>query len=202
MRVPGVKSARVTGDAAPSEIHIVASHERSPKQLVRDVQSLASAGFGMPIDHRIVSIVQLEDDPDPIRIVSTENGRSSHRPELERVIFASKAGRAWIKVIMKWPDGSTTEGVSTAEGPREARSRAAVDAVLRAVQPFVEKKNAKIDIPHVLLHQIGIQESVVVQGSYTDTGGSMPIVGSAVVHDDISTASVHALLHALNRKLS
>ena len=202
MRVPGIKSVRVTGDDTPSEIHIVATHERSPKQLVRDVQSLASAGFGMPIDHRIVSVVQLEDQLDPIRIVSSENGRSSHRPELERVIFASKAGRAWIKVIIKWPDGTMTEGVSTAEGPRQARARSAVDAVLRAVRPFVDKKQASITIPYVILNQVGPEESVVVQGSYIENGTQMPVVGSAVVHDDISTASVHAVLHALNRKLS
>ncbi|HEV3471731.1 MAG TPA: hypothetical protein VG408_00800, partial [Actinomycetota bacterium] len=60
-RIPGVQAATVMGAEAPSEIHIVASSARSPKQLVRDIQSLASAGFGFSIDHRIVSIVRLEE---------------------------------------------------------------------------------------------------------------------------------------------
>ncbi len=74
-KIPGVRSARVVGDNRPEEIHIVSTGERSPKQMVRDVQSLASAGFGLAIDHRIVSIVELEeareirlDEPAPARV--------------------------------------------------------------------------------------------------------------------------------------
>ncbi len=74
-KIPGVRSVRVVGQQHPEEIHIVSSGERSPKQMVRDVQSLASAGFGLAIDHRIVSIVQLDeareirlDEPDPARV--------------------------------------------------------------------------------------------------------------------------------------
>ena len=68
VKVPGVRSARVIGaNGAPTEIHIVSTSSRAPKQVVRDVQSLATAGFGIQIDHRIVSIVQLDEplEPDP-----------------------------------------------------------------------------------------------------------------------------------------
>ena len=61
-RIPAVRSARVIGNDQPSEIHIVAGAERPAKQVVRDVQSLSAAAFGMTIDHRIVSVVQLEDE--------------------------------------------------------------------------------------------------------------------------------------------
>jgi hypothetical protein len=60
-KIQGVSSARVVGEDEPSEIHVVASTARPPKQIVRDVQSLANARFGIPIDHRIVSVVQLND---------------------------------------------------------------------------------------------------------------------------------------------
>ena len=197
-RVPGVKSARVRGDGAPSEIHIVATQERSPKQLVRDVQSLASAGFGMPIDHRIVSVVQLEEDP--IRVVT--DPMPAPRPVLERVILASRAGAAWIKVVLDWPDGTTTEGLSTAERTREARARAAVDAVLRAIKPVLDKRHATVEMHQVHIHQVGNQESVLTQGTYSGDGSTIQISGSALVHDDVSTAAVHSALHALNRKLA
>ena len=48
-RVPGVKSARIVGRGSPTEIHIVASHERTPKQLVRDVQ-LATCIFAVVVN--------------------------------------------------------------------------------------------------------------------------------------------------------
>src|SRR5207248_11226560 len=67
-KIPGVTGVRVIGDQAPSEIHIVATPGRPAKQVVRDVQSLAAAGFGMSIDHRIVSVVQLDEAPDILNL--------------------------------------------------------------------------------------------------------------------------------------
>ena len=63
-QVQGVKAASVvTGpDAFPTEIHVLAETGKAPKQVVRDVQSLAMAQFDLDIDHRIVSVVQLDDD--------------------------------------------------------------------------------------------------------------------------------------------
>ena len=62
-RIPSVTAARVV--AAPNgrieEVHVLARRDRSPKQLVRDVQSVALASFGLEIDYRTVSVVQLDD---------------------------------------------------------------------------------------------------------------------------------------------
>jgi len=61
-RIPEVTAARVVVDAAgaPIEVHILATPSKAPKQVVRDVQSVAMATFGVAIDHRVVSVVQLE----------------------------------------------------------------------------------------------------------------------------------------------
>lgn len=194
-RVPGIQSARVKGDASPTEIHIVATKERSPKQLVRDVQSLASAGFDMPIDHRIVSIVQLEDD-------ARTGITTSVRPVLDRVVLVSKAGAAWIKVVLQWPDGQMTEGLSTAERSREDRARAAVNSTLRAIRPKLDERHARVEIRHVLLQTVGSEDTVLVRGTYFADGGEAQVSGAALIHDDVSTAAVHSVLQALNRKLA
>lgn len=57
----GVISARVvTGsDGRPLEIHILASPELHPKQVVRNIESALTAGLGIEIDRRIVSVSQL-----------------------------------------------------------------------------------------------------------------------------------------------
>lgn len=62
-QIQGVRAASVvtTGTGVPSEIHILAATGKAPKQVVRDVQSLAMARFDLDIDHRIVSIVQLDE---------------------------------------------------------------------------------------------------------------------------------------------
>lgn len=193
-RVPGIQSARVMGDSSPTEIHIVATKERSPKQLVRDVQSLASAGFDMPIDHRIVSVVQLEDEGHAPSV--------SARPILDRVVLVSKAGASWIKVVLQWPDGQVTEGLSTAERSREDRARAAVNSTLRAIQPKLDERHARVEIRHVLLQSLGSEDTVLVRGTYFVDGGEAQVSGAALIHDDVSTAAVHSVLQALNRKLA
>jgi hypothetical protein len=62
-RIQGVRAASVItlGDGRPTEIHVLAAPGRAPKQIVRDIQSLAMAQFDLELDHRIVSIVQLDD---------------------------------------------------------------------------------------------------------------------------------------------
>ncbi len=207
-KVAGVRSARVIGaNGAPSEIHIVSTSTRAPKQVVRDVQSLATAGFGMQIDHRIVSIVQLDEplEPDPPPAPeseeASENGRNGHRPVLERVVLASRGESGWVKVALKWPDGQMTEGASAAGASREARARGATTALMQAMKPVLEDHQTAVEVDQVVVQRIGSNDSVVVRAIYYENGASVPVIGSALVHDDVATASVCAMLQALNRKL-
>lgn len=199
-RVPGVRNARVVGVDAPSEIHIVATPDRSPKQVVRDVQSLASAGFGLTIDHRIVSVVQLSDEAEA-EAQAAAAAQDDERPVLESVVLASKGSTGWVKVTLRWPGGETTEGAGATTATREARARGATIALLRALEPALAARGAKLDVEQVLIARIGSGECVLVRGLYGERGTTTPVVGSALIHDDVATAAVHALLHAINRKL-
>src|SRR6478735_7921695 len=66
-RLPDVSAARVVTDdiGRPTEVHILAAGIKHPKQVVRDVQSVALASFGIELDRRIVSVVQLHTDGEP-----------------------------------------------------------------------------------------------------------------------------------------
>ena len=206
-RIPGVRSARVVGDELPTEIHIIASAERTAKQLVRDVQSLAAAGFEMPIDHRIVSVVQLrevtsetptEQSPRPL---PAGEGRAEGRPILERVVQADKGDQGWVKVALQWPDGTITEGVGESGMTRNARARGGAAALLRALQPVLDARGERLDVEHVACQRVGAADTVLVRATYYRSGASAPLVGIALVHDDAAGAAVRALLHALNRRL-
>lgn len=193
-KVAGVRSVSVVGDDAPVEIHIVAEGDRSPKQLVRDVQSLAAAGFGMTIDHRIVSIVQLAEKELEVPV-------RSNRPVLDRVVFANKGAEGWVKVALVWPSGEMSEGAAAAGATRETRARGAALAVKQALDAEAARLGAAIDVEHVSIQQVGTGDAVTVRVGYAEKGTSISLVGSAIVHDDVATASVHALLQAVNRKL-
>jgi hypothetical protein len=208
-RISGIKTARVVGVEEPLEIHVVAGSRRPPKQIVRDVQSLAAARFGLAIDHRIVSVVRLEEDG-PVNGVSPDGRPPSkaggaevaQRPAIERVVLTSGSDTARIDVALRWPSGAITEGRSLAGPSREARARAAVDAALQAIEHHVAPRPASVDVEYVAIERLGDDDSVLLRGTWTENDAGVPVVGAAVIVDDAATAAVRALLHALNRKLS
>jgi hypothetical protein len=61
-RIPEVSAARivVNDEGVPVEVHILAAPTKLAKQVVRDVQSVALAAFGVELDRRTISVVQLE----------------------------------------------------------------------------------------------------------------------------------------------
>src|SRR5262245_35272954 len=60
-RLPDVTAVRLVADpiGRPVEVHVLAHAGKPAKQIVRDVQSVALASFGLEFDRRIVSVVQL-----------------------------------------------------------------------------------------------------------------------------------------------
>lgn len=217
-KIAGVKNARIVGADAPEEIHIVASSARSPKQVVRDVQSLAAAGYGLPIDHRIVSVVQLEEaDPPPppstIKLDApveepaavTAGAPARHedrRPVLERVVLGTRGTAGWVEVGLRWPDGTETDGSGNAGPSRETRARGAANALVKALQPILAERGTELELDQVLIHRMDSADSVFVRATFFDGGAAIPVVGSAIVYDDVASAAVRALLHAVNRKLT
>ncbi|MEE8457812.1 MAG: hypothetical protein V3S28_07155, partial [Acidimicrobiia bacterium] len=59
-RMDSVDAARVVNlGSTITELHVIAATNKPAKQIVRDVQSLAMARFGVAIDHRVISVVQI-----------------------------------------------------------------------------------------------------------------------------------------------
>jgi hypothetical protein len=198
-RVAGVSSARVVGDDVPREIHVVANSERPPKQVVRDVQSLAAARFGISIDHRIVSVVQLDDQIalEPSPQIEEDQGRLV----IDRVVFASKGLSGWVRVGLRWPDGEVTEGAGVAGATRESRARGASLAVQQALDPMLTANDFSLDVDQVLIAQLGVEDTVTVKLMWHEGRRSTALVGSALIVDDVASATVRAFLQAINRKL-
>lgn len=217
-KIAGVKNARIMGTEAPEEIHIVASSTRSPKQVVRDVQSLAAAAYGLPIDHRIVSVVQLEEaepppppstiklDPpvaeEPEPVAAALSTHEERRPVLDRVVLGTRGSTGWVEVGLRWPDGTETDGSGTAGASRETRARGAAKALVKALEPVLRERGVELELDQVLIHRMDSADSVFVRATFFEASNVIPVVGSAIVHDDVASAAVRALLHAVNRKLS
>ena len=89
---------------------------------------------------------------------------------------------------------------SSSGASREARARGAATALQQAIQPTLSA-GCSLEVDHVMIQQVGVSESVIVRAVFSERGQATPLIGSAIIHDDVATASVHALLQAVNRKL-
>lgn len=192
--IAGVRGVRVVGEEQPTEIHVVVGTDRAPKQVARDVQSLAAAGYGLSIDHRIISVVQV--DPPSM------DGSRSPRVLIERIEVSKGIDSEWVKVTLRQTDGRTSEGSCTGGGSRQARGKAAVIAAIRALEPALAPRNARVDLESLVVSRMDPHDIVCVRVEFYQ--GSVPasFMGTAGIEDDISTAAIKALLQALNRKLS
>ena len=194
--VPAVERVRVIGEARPSEIHILATPARPAKEIARDVHSLASTTLNEEMDSRIVSVVQLDDDDE------SRDAKRRARPILDSVVVATKQQEGWVKLRLRCPDGTVTEGSAPAAATREGRAYAATTALLQALEGVLADMGAHVEMENVILYPAGADGLVLIQGIFVDKTQRRQVSGSAFVVDDAATAAARALLDALNRQLT
>lgn len=198
-RLPDVTAARIVPDdlGRPAEIHVLAHTGKHPKQVVRDIQSVALASFGLEIDRRIVSVVQLGPNGSGPGTVGTP-------AQVERIrivgIDTSTVGmRASIHVTLSSGDAEATgfsEGsIAAASRPRLVAS-ATIDA-LRQLEPVAER----LDIAGAELTRVGSADIVVVALVLVEPPLELQLTGSAIVHHALDDAVVRGVLDAVNRRL-
>lgn len=173
------------------ELHVVTTPQRSAKQTVRDVQSLLYAVYGISIDHRVVSVVQV-----------AENGDGFGAPDRLRIaqVQATQQGLE-VQVVVDVTDGDIDhEGTATGPSSAAGRHRAAARATLEALRPalpgggIVELEGATIE--QVMGRRMAISLVHVHGGN-----GQRTLSGTALVTDDESAAIARSVLDALNREL-
>lgn len=219
-RVAGVVRGRVQlADGLPARVYAIATGERPAADIVRDIQSLAIAGFDVSLDPSAVSVVRLKSDEDMSAV--TENGSGSlgeasaaavapaapaekgtpthSRPAIEKVFVVRDGDSGWIRVTLRWPDGERTEGAARATERRPSRARGAADATLMALSARVGDKGLKLEIDGVVERSVAGRPSVLVHVFCEGHGKRLPLMGSAFVRDDVGSATVKALLNAVDR---
>lgn len=189
-RIEGIEAARVVaGNGHIDEIHILARRNKHPKQVVRDVQSLGQALFGMSIDRRVVSVVQLADSV-------LESGS---RPALVDVAESVDSNRTEVTVTLKWKERLLV-GQATGAAASSTRWRLVAEATLEAIRQAIQHDIglgvASMDLPVLGSRAIAVAQIVVV----TETS-ERSLIGCAYVENEESRAVVRSVLDALNRLL-
>ncbi|HKY47552.1 MAG TPA: hypothetical protein VJQ79_06155 [Acidimicrobiia bacterium] len=189
-RLPGVEAARVvTEGGAVTEVHVLTGMGKAAKQVVRDVQSLAQAVFGLAIDRRVVSVVQL---PDP-------DLAQGDRPVIVDVSEQMDGNHTRVVVTLGW-QGDTLVGEVGGAAAHTTRNRLVAEATIEALQQALQETTA-IGVAAVDLPILGSRSVAIAQIVMVTEGAERLMVGSALVDGESSRAVVRAVLDALNRHI-
>lgn len=213
-QVPGIRAVSVvTGpDAQPTEIHVVASRSKGAKQVVRDVQSLAMAAHDLDIDHRIVSVVQFDDDDAGldapgalIRLPDAAEERQSAvsdvmaRPCIASISIRTAGAEADASVVVS-SDGESYEGRSIGPSSMSHRHTLVARATLDAVGELLGLP-AEIEVATIAPMGSRQMAACIIQVAVPRVG-ELVLTGSALVRGDEADAVARAVLDALNRRLA
>jgi hypothetical protein len=189
-RIDGVEAARVVAENGHiDEIHVLARRNKPPKQLVRDVQSLGHALFGLDIDRRIVSVVQFAD----------ADLQSGTRPALVDVAETIDGNRTEVTVTLKWKERLLV-GQSTGAAASATRWRLVAEATLEAVRQAIHN-DVGLGVSSMDLTSLGSRRLAIAQIVVVTEASERLLIGSAYVEQDESRAVVRSVLDALNRLL-
>ena len=201
-QVGEIKAARVVADVDGSiqEIHVLALPTKPPKQLVRDIESTLMARFGLPIDHRKISIAQLGREMVEAEEPAAPVDRSSAvRPRIVGINAAVSGMVASASVTLEI---AGREYVGKASGPasQTGRVRQVAHATLDALTQYVPDTTA-FALEDVALLQLGRERVAVACVSLVTQFGEQSFTGSALVRQNDSDSIVRATLDAINRRM-
>jgi hypothetical protein len=192
-RIAGVTSAKVTidtlGDIA--EIHLVGSPSRRPKQIVRDTESLLYAQFGVRVDYRRISLVQVDPTDDAptrtrLRLSSVEERME---PNHQVSVTLLNGAQSWI----------ASENVSDnahAHPTMWAAAQATIAAVQRASGRMVQ-----LDVQDLrMITTEGRNVCLVIVKAQTESGEE-GLTGTCIIASCGCMAAAKATLDAINRRL-
>jgi hypothetical protein len=194
-RLPDVVAARLVTDdiGRPLEIHVLAHTGKHAKQIVRDVQSVALASFGLDIDRRIVSVVQLTPNGD-----SAPTAAPPARVKAQGIEVSTTGLRASIRVTLSG-DGHAT-GFAEGAAAATIRARLVASATLDALRQLEPAAN-RLDVVDAEITRVGSHDVALVTVVAVGSSGETHLVGSAIVQQSNDDALVRAVLDAVNRRL-
>ena len=199
-RLPDVAAVRIVADSVgrPVEVHVLAHTGKQPKQVVRDVQSVALASFGIELDRRIVSVVQLGPNGASTAEAPSENHmtrrRASPQPS-HRARGCARPCRSPSRTATTKPSGTPKVRLPVPRVRVWSRWRRSTRSVSSNPAPTVSTSTARRSCAS------GSHDVVVVSLVYVDPPLEHHLTGSAMLHHNADDATVRAVLDATNRRL-
>ncbi|MDW7650327.1 MAG: hypothetical protein SCK29_02355 [Bacillota bacterium] len=172
------------------EIHVLAEETRNAKQLVRDIETLLRVEYGIDLDHKKVSIVQLNKEQKYFqgkRLKFSAIHYSLQGTQMEASVELTSAKRS-------------CQGKSCGVNSRSNRLRLFAEATIEAVSSFLDV-NSNVFLEDVTQHTLGSRNLVSTALTFIQGPVEECLVGTALIKQDEKEAVVRATLSALNRRV-
>jgi hypothetical protein len=196
-------------------VHVLAAPGKPAKQIVRDVQSLAMAQYDIDLDHRIVSVVQIEDEAGAEASAASDFSEVSDsplaageevldeieaqaRPVITEIGVRSTGAEIEVEVRLELDD-DTFVGIERGAAAASARARLVASATISALDELLGVPAA---VESAAVVETGTHSvALVVLTLSVPRVGAQSVAGSAVVRGEESDAVARAVLAAVNRRL-
>ena len=198
-KIPGVFSANVSEDELGdiAEIHILASTRRNAKQISRDVQSAIAAAFHREVDHRTISIAQI--DSAAYGGVDDQKMRQEARLRYAGMNVSMRDGRRVYQVRLMREDMEYLGEASCPNSPHQKR-RAVAEATIRALESALSLDG---ELSLIAVHNTDVAgiPIIVCAIECPETRDGRLLIGAAhcMRDDDEAECVVRSTLDALNR---
>lgn len=172
-----------------TEIHVLASNSRSPKQIVRDIESSIMASFNYRIDRKIISIAQIQ----------SEDNDNTKRIKFIGVSFNSSDKEIECSVRLKYDEeefSASQTGIKTIWN----RKRIVADTTLKALEKVLGK-SPMFEVQDVMILTKNETSFVTVLVNLITNENEEALVGSVIVGNDTNEAIAKATLDAVNRRI-
>lgn len=172
------------------EIHIVADMRKNPKQLSRDIQSVLITKFNINIDHKIISVAQIDNE----EILSNE-----FRLKLNTIEHSINQNTFKAKIVLE-KNEILYEGTSSGPLFSNNINRLLVAAVINAVENFYGSENTFI-LEDVFKIPLNGKEAFITLITSFINGNEVLLSGSSVNGNNNDEMVVKSALDAINRVL-
>lgn len=188
-KVQGVISCRIVPDSngGMAEVHVLTDEGKSPKQVVRDIETVLLTRLGVKIDHKKISVAQF----------SADKVTDRQRVCFEGISFRTTHTNAEVSICLSFGSRrfeESAEGVNS----RENHLRLVAAATVKALRQFFGE-GTELVVDGVMIGNFAGRDMVVVGVTILAHGREENLLGAAYVRGDLKESTARATLDAVNR---